>query len=563
MKKKILLLVAMVAMLVCILSISISAAEPSYKDGEWIYADDDTTKLAIRDTDGNPLIWYMNGDELKWVRADQTDKTQDVYVEYSISAGGSGFDAKIFTPQKTLKKITIFDNGTEIAGSGSDLNAQKIVLLNLEKLDIDALNGWLWGNKNGCCPLMRGLVLPSTLKGIGTEGFTNHKVVQIWNLENTQLMYIATSFSAPFGSSSLTQEATNYTLKFPSTLTVLPIVQRSSVKTVIFSPNTSSQNTNRTLGDMPNIKKMFMPASMAEVGFNPETFRSTTNMLLFFTGTKEQAQQMQTNSSETYQGHFKNSAQLISFTEYLNNQANYENVKGFYIVYDTNACYAFYDDVHQEEVEDNNPCWLTDCKNCGKGSLYVGNESTHNYKYKASYTNYFANGDKLGICQNANCECGKEYEVVDTLAPIISKIKGYATSEDGKEITFGYDIDKDALAYYNELADSALELGFVVAVNAYLDGAPLNLDGTEATLAKGKVVKTVTNAVYSSVDFRLTGKWDNNVTIGDEETQLKYVELFIAGYIFDGAVNYVNNEGSSADYTTVTAVTHTNKPVEA
>ena len=175
------------------------------------------------------------------------------------------------------------------------------------------------------------------------------------------------------------------------------------------------------------------------------------------------------------------------------------------------------------------------------------------------YENYVENGFITTEC----ARCKEETNEQQALNPIISKIKGYATSEDGKEITFGYDIDKDALAYYNELADSALELGFVVAVNAYLDGAPLNSNGTEATLAKGKVVKTVTNAVYSSVDFRLTGKWDNNVTIGDEETQLKYVELFIAGYIFDGAVNYVNNEGSSTEYTSVVAVTHTNKPVEA
>ena len=177
----------------------------------------------------------------------------------------------------------------------------------------------------------------------------------------------------------------------------------------------------------------------------------------------------------------------------------------------------------------------------------------------ARYKNYVENGFLTTEC----ARCKEETNEQQTLNPIISRIKGYATSEDGKEITFGYDIDTDALEYYNELADSALELGFVVAVNAYLDGAPLNSDGTEATLAKGKVVKTVTNAVYSSVDFRLTGKWNDNITIGDEETQLKYVELFIAGYIFDGAVNYVNNEGSSADYTTVVAVTHTNKPVEA
>jgi len=185
--KKIVLILSTVLVITCLFAISVSAAEPSYADGEWIYAADGTTKLAIRDTDGNPLLWYMNGEELKYVRADQTDKTQSVYVEYGISAGGSGFDTKVFSPQKTLKSIKVFDNGTEIMGYGSDLAAQKIVLMNLEWMDIDAFNGWLFGNKNGCCPLLRGIVLPSTLKGIGQEGFTNTKLVQIWNLENTQL----------------------------------------------------------------------------------------------------------------------------------------------------------------------------------------------------------------------------------------------------------------------------------------------------------------------------------------------------------------------------------------
>ena len=106
MKKKILLMIAIISVLVCVFAFSVNAAEPAYNDGEWIYAADGTTKLAIRDTEGNPLVWYMNGDELKYVRADQTDETQPVYIKYAISAGGSGFDTKVFSPQKTLKEMT-------------------------------------------------------------------------------------------------------------------------------------------------------------------------------------------------------------------------------------------------------------------------------------------------------------------------------------------------------------------------------------------------------------------------------------------------------------------------
>ena len=144
MKKKLILMLSMLALLVCVLAISVSASTPSYKDGEWIYAADGVTKLTLRDTDGNPLIWYLNGEELKYVRADQTDETQSVYVKYEISAGGSGFNTQVFNPEKTLKSIKIYDNGTEIIGSGTNLSIQKVVLMNLEKLDVDAFNGWLF-----------------------------------------------------------------------------------------------------------------------------------------------------------------------------------------------------------------------------------------------------------------------------------------------------------------------------------------------------------------------------------------------------------------------------------
>ena len=494
MKKKILLAVLMVSMLVCAFAMSISAAEPCYNDGEWIYADDDTTKLAIRDTEGNPLIWYMNGEELKWVRADQTDETQSVYVKYSISAGGSGFDNKVFVPQKALKGITIVDNGTEIAGSGSNLSAQKIVLLNLERLDIDALNGWLFGNKNGCCPLLRGLVLPSTLKGIGQEGFTNHKVVQIWNLENTQLMYISTANSAPFSSTSLTQEATDYTFKFPSTLTVLPVVQRSCVKTVIFSPNTSSQNTNRTLGDMPNIEKMFIPAAMAEVGFNPETFRSTTNMLLFFTGTMDQAIQMQSNSDDYYQGHFKNEAQLVSFADYLKDPATYDNAKGICIIYDTNECYAFYDNEHEES---NNPC-VVNCDRCQTYGLAKENP-VHSVKTTLSYVSFDKAGAYITACTNEGCKHSESVE-----APALFVCLGYSASENGSAgFILAYKVNHEAIENYKTETGNALEYGmFAVLKKNIGENGILNADGSENA---GVIKADLTKNQFDVVSIKVKG----------------------------------------------------------
>ena len=105
MKKRLFLITLISFALLCLFAASVSAAEPSYKDGEWIYAADGTTKLAIRDTDGNPLIWYLNGEELKYVRADQTDETQNVYVKYAISGVNSKYSGWSGLPSATEKML--------------------------------------------------------------------------------------------------------------------------------------------------------------------------------------------------------------------------------------------------------------------------------------------------------------------------------------------------------------------------------------------------------------------------------------------------------------------------
>ena len=598
MKKKIIVSMLVVLALMCFMAISISATTIS-KDstvtlnGSFTIGEESVTNPVVNlyDTDGYALVWYLNTDnKLVSDRAvnlitvtDNKAKFNDVSKFY----GG--------TQQKGVVVVNLRDNFVSEGLTG------------IKTFDTNFQFGYYGANRK---PPIQYFYFPVTATEIIDRMF-----------QNTQLIIADIEPGTPISRMGVHAVAQSNLKEFfvPNDITAfieqddLGIFQDTKLEKITFEEGSQIKIIPyRCFYMCNNLKELILPNSVEEIhyrafqltlfdsnakleklvlGANFKGFKGTTGDNFYIRGAKSlnvylpasfNADNVDVNTAHQYFTLCPNATfyycgteaewdRLIAKISLGKNGAvgtdSGENIitakASGKVVFNYNACDAFYNGVHQEEVEDNNPCWLTDCKNCEKGSLYVGNESTHNYKYKASYTNYFANGDKLAICQNANCECGKEYEVVDTVAPIISRIKGYATSDDGKEITFGYDIDTDALAYYNELADTALELGFVVAVNAYLDGAPLANDGTEATLAKGKVVKTVTNAVYSSVDFRLTGKWDNNVTIGDEETQLKYVELFIAGYIFDGTVNYVNNEGSSADYTTVTAVTHTNKPVEA
>ncbi|MBR2024734.1 MAG: leucine-rich repeat protein [Clostridia bacterium] len=546
MKKKILLAIAMVTLLVCVFAISVSAAEPAYNDGEWIYAADGTTKLAIRDTEGNPLVWYMNGEELKYVRADQTDETQSVYIKYTISAGGSGFDKNVFSPQKTLKEMTIVDNGTSIKIHGVKDSA--IVLFNMEKLDIDAINGWFFGNKNGCCTSLRGIVFPNSLQGIGQEGFANTKLVQIWNLENTGLFYLnASNFAA---TSTLTQEATDYVFKCPQTVDAAPInVQGAQIKTYVMSPVSTfntCQKWYQTWRNCKQLEKIFVPAHFA-IGFGEEAFRDTPNQyIVFFTGTEEQAISMRDNTQDYCNNGFK-SSQVISYETYLADQSTYDNsTKQAYIVYGYNYCDAFFDGEH---TENDNTC-VINCDRCDDYDGQMKKNPQHKYVNVIAYENYLENGTKTQTCQNDGC-IHKTTPNVVAVEPIIASFKGFSVNYDGDAITFGYVFNDDAIKEFEEVNGTTVEFGFVAGVKALL-GDKMPLDEGAANVVKA----VVDNKEYSAADFILRGNWDRNVTINEEEVDIKDVEFYMAGYILVGdTVAYLNANGSSMSAGVITFAT--------
>ena len=547
MKKKILLMIAIISVLVCVFALSVNAAEPAYNDGEWIYAADGVTKLAIRDTEDNPLVWYMNGDELKYVRADQTDETQPVYIKYAISAGGSGFDTKVFSPQKTLKEMTIVDNGTSIKIHGVKDSA--IVLFNMEKLDIDAINGWFFGNKNGCCTSLRGVVFPNSLQGIGQEGFTNTKLVQIWNLENTGLFYInSCTFAA---TSTLTQEATNYVFKCPQGVDAAPInVQSAKIKTYVMSPVSTfntCQKWYQTWRNCKQLEKIFVPAHFA-IGFGEEAFRDTPNQyIVFITGTEQNAIDMRDNTQEYYNGGFR-ASQVISYETYLSDQSTYDNsTKQAYIVYGYNYCDAFFDGVHNDI---GNDC-VIECERCDDYDGDMKANPKHNYVNSIAYANYLANGVKTQVCQNEGCAHKTTPNTVE-VAPIISSFKGFSVKEDASGITFGYTIDYNALDEYAKVSGKKVEIGFVVAAQSKVtDNKLLNEDGSvvNANVVKASVIawsnvdaENEEIFKYTGFDFKLTGDF----------TGLENVAICMAGYLFDGKVAYLNANasGESADFIT-------------
>ncbi|MBO5374477.1 MAG: hypothetical protein J6A54_03400, partial [Clostridia bacterium] len=483
MKKKLLLLTVLIMALVCLLAISVSAAEPtpSYKKGEWIFAADGTTKLAIRDTEGNPLIWYMNGEELKYVRADQTDESKEVYVKYNISGITSstwGWGDLPAPNDKCLKDIDIYDNGTQIECSGKD---SALVLFNMEKLDIEAINSTLWGNKNGCFTKCRGIVFPSTLKYVGQEGITATSLVQVWNFENTKLEFLTSC--EPFATSTFTQEATNGVLKMPATLNKPMSVQKAKIRTYIMNPDSTynhNQLWHQYFRECAMLEKVMVPAQVSETGFGSEAWRgNSSTYLVMFTGTQAQAQNLRDKTDTNHNGTFSG-AELVSYTEYLADSAKYDNsTNKVYIIYDTNYCYAFRDSVH--DANKGTCAENIDCKICNDRLFTTTDGLQHKLNEKLTYSNGIGE-QGLYECECTNTKYCTTKNANEIKAPIITA-RGYSVAlEGGLGIDAGFTIDKDLLNEYNTLNGAVtMSLAMVKAetavnVGAILNGETMNLE---------------------------------------------------------------------------------------
>ena len=165
-------------------------------------------------------------------------------------------------------------------------------------------------------------------------------------------------------------------------------------------------------------------------------------------------------------------------------------------------------------------------------------------KSSVEYANYLANGIlKIKCARCTECQENK-------VNPIITEFKGFSVSEKGDAITFGYTFDNAAISEFEEVNSCKVELGFVVAVKAFA--------GDDAYTSDKAIKAAVTDekAQYTGADFILRGTWDKMVDLdgdGTEETNVKNVEFYMAGYILvNGAVTYLNYGASGATADTVT-----------
>ncbi|MBQ8840135.1 MAG: leucine-rich repeat protein [Clostridia bacterium] len=185
MKKKLVLMLAIISVLCCLLALGINAAEPDTSK-ETVTLDDGTV-CALWDTEGNPLIWYVtsnNGGVKTYAYVDATSSAVDYYNSWS---GGN-----------QLNKITITVEGVEYAVS-------TIAVANIRQAKITSGNrigntvDYFSKTFNGCTNLEY-VYVPEVTIGFSTEDFKSCSNLKYINI--VELTELATIGSQTFNGCS-------------------------------------------------------------------------------------------------------------------------------------------------------------------------------------------------------------------------------------------------------------------------------------------------------------------------------------------------------------------------
>lgn len=545
MKKKILLISLMVAMLLCVLAISVGAYTPaksynyyvdSLAEENLVYSattkmepsrgrfemtvDESGDGFAKFDADGNALTWYVVSESTdsegarhfvcKGVKTIGEAGTVDANGHYTYGGGTE----KAVT-NKNVVSVCFY-------GTGVKTLPDKVYQVNATNPPHTSEYNVL---ANGSHLMF--LYLPKTLTAFPAY-MCQRSSVRIIEFEDNQIAATKiegaqTNGNSPFAfcgnlkeiripegiqtiSQAVFRENCSLKLvKFPSTMTRLEgysgnpgggvFFRSNAIETVILSPNMTyvtyfNTDAVKMKEQGLDIKYIWVPNTINTANSNFDVYNGISgglwsgverNLVFFFVGTLEEAKNVSKYTSSNFKNAITN--KCITYEEYLADKATYDNYTGHILVYDVPYCVAFHDGQHQIEQVNT---------------------------YKDVLTPF-----KLGeACKN----CGEG--TVTEYAPIVEFL-GYSAKINGNCITLGYKVNKESLALFPELSYGILAT--VPGATADLSALePLNADLT--TNGDDYVITMEVDKKYS----------DFNIFIESFEADYYETPFVMCVYITDG-----------------------------
>ncbi|MBO5374715.1 MAG: leucine-rich repeat protein, partial [Clostridia bacterium] len=172
MKKKIFLMLTVMALLVCIFAISVSAATPN-NDGEVFVAADGTT-LALYDTEGKALAWFY-------------DSTKREYVSYRV---GTDFTFSLSSGRELLPSSAISDTDGD-ANTTFPYTVSNMILLNGRDYSAFTYISGTWQN----LPI-QAIYVSNTFRYINKTSFNNNNTLKVFDIpkDHTGSLHIGCAF---------------------------------------------------------------------------------------------------------------------------------------------------------------------------------------------------------------------------------------------------------------------------------------------------------------------------------------------------------------------------------
>jgi hypothetical protein len=291
-----------------------------------------------------------------------------------------------------------------------------------------------------------------------------------------------------------------------------------------------------------NIKTLYVPAGSFDengdisvnhkyFGWNDRDSKFTKGGVIYYTGTKSQAEKIINTERALYQANYNNAADyntavwwvinLVNTDEY-NALTDEEKANNCYMVYDYNKCDAFYSGKH---YEDNNPC-VINCNRCEAKGV-AEKDPVHNIVTSLTYVSFIEKGIKVVGCTNESCAYGSTEE-----KDALFTYSGESTPEFAERdaIAIGFNVNIAAIIEYEAITGNSVSYGVFAVSKDRIGNNPI-FD------ANGKAADGVISACVgsrNSVSFTLK-------IIGFSNTQYHDSRFAMGAYVAD-------NNGESTEY---------------
>ncbi len=542
MKRKLLLVIAMVAVLACFFALAVSADVHSNVDKTTKVILDSGIEVALFDNEGNALIWYLdNSGNLQSIRADdiedgdngvrveyytETNRGQTALAKVNIYSGGSiiGYNAN----------IVVFNIMDDDIAFDTDPNQEGIQKMTLIMETFNKVNK----APNGAMLLEYAYLRLDTTK-IGGRAFGDCTKLKYINIEElTELESLGATDGYNYGgtfrncSSLFANQVVDLSKTKITTIKEGNPLYGNFAQTPISGiklPSTVTFIGNHTFYACKNLTTIWL-SSNPEIEYNAFV-EATALKQIFYSGSKDGFNELLKKLDPSGNTPFltvvgENNSNLISYSAYK--QLPDQNVKC--AVYDYNSC--DYNGAHEETTEVN--ACVSLCNNCG--ATIVKHSVSARLNESIVYTDYTENGTKTVACTNESCT----YKATEK-APALFTCLGYSVGPDGYSLKAGFMVNLDAVKEYKEFYPSFTFGVVIVNANTVKSSEAFFVSEVINSSAKGIMVRvddlqyTILNVDISNFNADMAGT----------------LELVVGLYTNDGEGNMkVAQHVNSKAYTT-------------